>query len=250
MDRGSRRSGSAGAQRAQWRGHAQFPYRQRGHRAGRERIGRGSCPRLSHSHWRSVTMRTAQRFRSGGRRVRNDRDRAVLGLASRQMTVINAQPATKFTVRLHTASGHTHVDSVLPRHMGSGSWKHRDMVGYTSVGVGTAKCRFRRGSFTRSPHRRGQAIAAVCRGAHRRPCGTVASATPATLQGENENGGARVRRQLQTRNLHFAVRPVPKVRYSEAFQEWICLDYFFSLGPTRRVGVRHNDGSVGILHCR
>jgi len=48
-------------------------------------------------------------------------------------------------------SGHTHggqiclpgpipitLDSVLPRHMGSGSWKHRDMVGYTSVGVGTS----------------------------------------------------------------------------------------------------------------
>ena len=47
-------------------------------------------------------------------------------------------------------SGHTHggqiclpgsipitLASVLPRHMGSGPWKHRDMVGYTSVGVGT-----------------------------------------------------------------------------------------------------------------
>ena len=48
-------------------------------------------------------------------------------------------------------SGHTHggqiclpgsipitLDSVLPRHMGSGPWKHRDTVGYTSVGVGTS----------------------------------------------------------------------------------------------------------------
>src|SRR6516165_7101811 len=48
-------------------------------------------------------------------------------------------------------SGHTHggqiclpgstpitLDSVLPRHMGSGPWKQRDMVGYTSVGVGTS----------------------------------------------------------------------------------------------------------------
>ena len=26
----------------------------------------------------------------------------------------------------------------LPRHMGSGPWKHRDMMGYTSVGVGTS----------------------------------------------------------------------------------------------------------------
>lgn len=47
-------------------------------------------------------------------------------------------------------SGHTHggqiclpgsipitLDSILPRHMGSGSWKYHDMVGYTSVGAGT-----------------------------------------------------------------------------------------------------------------
>jgi predicted MPP superfamily phosphohydrolase len=48
-------------------------------------------------------------------------------------------------------SGHTHggqiclpgsipitLDSVLPRHMGAGPWKHGEMVGYTSVGVGTS----------------------------------------------------------------------------------------------------------------
>jgi predicted MPP superfamily phosphohydrolase len=48
-------------------------------------------------------------------------------------------------------SGHTHggqiclpgsipitLASVLPRHMGSGPWKYRDMVGYTSVGVGSS----------------------------------------------------------------------------------------------------------------
>jgi predicted MPP superfamily phosphohydrolase len=47
-------------------------------------------------------------------------------------------------------SGHTHggqiclpggipitLSSVLPRHMGSGPWKYRDMIGYTSVGVGS-----------------------------------------------------------------------------------------------------------------
>jgi hypothetical protein len=47
--------------------------------------------------------------------------------------------------------GHTHggqiclpgripitLDSVLPRHMGSGSWKYRDMVGYTSAGAGSS----------------------------------------------------------------------------------------------------------------
>lgn len=46
-------------------------------------------------------------------------------------------------------SGHTHggqiclpgrvpitLDSVLPRHMGSGSWNYREMIGYTSVGAG------------------------------------------------------------------------------------------------------------------
>jgi uncharacterized protein len=48
-------------------------------------------------------------------------------------------------------SGHTHggqiclpggipitLDSVLPRHMGSGSWTHRNMIGYTSVGAGSS----------------------------------------------------------------------------------------------------------------
>ena len=30
------------------------------------------------------------------------------------------------------------LDSVLPRHMGSGTWKYHDMVGYTSVGVGSS----------------------------------------------------------------------------------------------------------------
>jgi predicted MPP superfamily phosphohydrolase len=48
-------------------------------------------------------------------------------------------------------SGHTHggqiclpggipitLDSVLPRHMGSGPWKYRGMIGYTSVGAGSS----------------------------------------------------------------------------------------------------------------
>jgi hypothetical protein len=48
-------------------------------------------------------------------------------------------------------SGHTHggqiclpgavpitLDSVLPRRMGSGAWKYHDMIGYTSVGVGSS----------------------------------------------------------------------------------------------------------------
>jgi predicted MPP superfamily phosphohydrolase len=48
-------------------------------------------------------------------------------------------------------SGHTHggqiclpgsipitLDSVLPRRMGSGSWRYHEMIGYTSVGVGSS----------------------------------------------------------------------------------------------------------------
>jgi len=48
-------------------------------------------------------------------------------------------------------SGHTHggqiclpggipisLRSALPRHMGSGSWKYRDLIGYTSVGAGSS----------------------------------------------------------------------------------------------------------------
>jgi predicted MPP superfamily phosphohydrolase len=48
-------------------------------------------------------------------------------------------------------SGHTHggqiclpgsipitLDSVLPRRMGSGNWRYHDMIGYTSVGVGSS----------------------------------------------------------------------------------------------------------------
>jgi uncharacterized protein len=48
-------------------------------------------------------------------------------------------------------SGHTHggqiclpggipitLDSVLPRHMGSGPWRYHDLTGYTSVGVGSS----------------------------------------------------------------------------------------------------------------
>jgi hypothetical protein len=30
------------------------------------------------------------------------------------------------------------LDSVLPRYMGSGSWKYRDMIGYTSAGAGSS----------------------------------------------------------------------------------------------------------------
>jgi uncharacterized protein len=78
----------------------------------------------------------------------------------------SAVPAAEFSILLsHTPeiyrqaahagfklllSGHTHggqiclpgaipiiLDSVLPRRMGAGAWTHRDMIGYTSVGVGS-----------------------------------------------------------------------------------------------------------------
>jgi len=49
--------------------------------------------------------------------------------------------------------------------------------------------------------------------------------------------------------MHFAVRPVPKIGNGEAFEEGICLDYFFSLGSTRCISGRHNEGGIGILHC-
>jgi hypothetical protein len=32
----------------------------------------------------------------------------------------------------------SNLNSVLPRSMGSGAWKYHDMIGYTSVGVGTS----------------------------------------------------------------------------------------------------------------
>ena len=70
---------------------------------------------------------------------------------------------------------------------------------------------------------------------------------PARKIGSSARAG--LLRQLSTRNLHFAVRPVPKFSDGEAFEEGICLNYFFSLGSTRCVGSRHNEGGAGILHC-
>jgi hypothetical protein len=52
----------------------------------------------------------------------------------------------------------------------------------------------------------------------------------------------------RTRNVNFAVRPVSKISDGEAFEEGICLNYFFSLGSTCCVRGRHNEGGVGILH--
>ena len=50
-------------------------------------------------------------------------------------------------------------------------------------------------------------------------------------------------------SVNFAFRPVPKISDGEAFEEGFCLNYFFSLGSTRCVRSRHNEGGVGVLHC-
>ena len=69
--------------------------------------------------------------------------------AARDLTKIYRQAAlADFNVLL---SGHTHggqiclpgripitLSSVLPRRMGAGAWKYRDMIGYTSVGAGSS----------------------------------------------------------------------------------------------------------------
>jgi hypothetical protein len=55
--------------------------------------------------------------------------------------------------------------------------------------------------------------------------------------------------QPLTRNVHFAVRPVPRISDGEAFEEGICLNYFFRLVRPVAFGARHNEGGVGILYC-
>ena len=83
-------------------------------------------------------------------------EKAVTGIPSHEFSIllshtpeIYRQAAlAEFNLLL---SGHTHggqiclpggfpitLGSVLPRHMGSGPWKYRDMIGYTSVGAGSS----------------------------------------------------------------------------------------------------------------
>jgi uncharacterized protein len=83
-------------------------------------------------------------------------EKATSGIALEEFTILLShtpeiyRQATYADFNLLLA-GHTHVgqiclpggipitlDSVLPRHMGSGAWKYRAMRGYTSVGVGSS----------------------------------------------------------------------------------------------------------------
>jgi uncharacterized protein len=83
-------------------------------------------------------------------------EKAASGIPSDELSILLShtpeiyQPAALANFNL-LLSGHTHggqiclpggtpitLGSVLPRHMGSGSWKYRSMIGYTSVGAGSS----------------------------------------------------------------------------------------------------------------
>ena len=81
-------------------------------------------------------------------------EKAASGIPSNEFSILLSHTPEIYQQAAHAdfnvlLSGHTHggqiclpggipitLDSVLPRHMGSGSWRYRDMSGYTSVGVG------------------------------------------------------------------------------------------------------------------
>jgi uncharacterized protein len=83
-------------------------------------------------------------------------EKAVSQLAGDEFSILLSHTPEIYRQAAHAdfdllLSGHTHggqiclpgaipitLDSVLPRRMGSGLWKYRDMVGYTSVGVGSS----------------------------------------------------------------------------------------------------------------
>jgi uncharacterized protein len=82
-------------------------------------------------------------------------EKAVSGLPGDEFSILLSHTPEIYRQAAHAdfdllLSGHTHggqiclpgaipitLDSALPRRMGSGLWKYRDMVGYTSVGVGS-----------------------------------------------------------------------------------------------------------------
>jgi uncharacterized protein len=81
-------------------------------------------------------------------------EKAASGIPSNEFSILLSHTPEIYQQAAHAdfnvlLSGHTHggqiclpggipitLDSVLPPHMGSGSWTYRDMNGYTSVGVG------------------------------------------------------------------------------------------------------------------
>ena len=81
-------------------------------------------------------------------------EKAASGIPSNEFSILLSHTPEIYQQAAHAdfnvlLSGHTHggqiclpggipitLDSVLPRHMGSGSWTFREMSGYTSVGVG------------------------------------------------------------------------------------------------------------------
>jgi len=76
------------------------------------------------------------------------RNAAFSNLISHTPEIYRQAAHANFNVLL---GGHTHggqiclpggvpltLDSVLPRSMGAGPWKHGEMIGYTSVGAGSA----------------------------------------------------------------------------------------------------------------
>ena len=81
-------------------------------------------------------------------------EKATSGIPSEAFTILLAHTPEIYRQASHAdfdvlLSGHTHggqiclpgripvtLDSVLPRSLGSGPWRHHDMIGYTSVGAG------------------------------------------------------------------------------------------------------------------
>ena len=83
-------------------------------------------------------------------------EKAAAGIPREEFSILISHTPEIYRHAAHSGfdvliSGHTHggqiclpggipitLDSKLPRHMGSGSWRYHDMIGYTSVGVGSS----------------------------------------------------------------------------------------------------------------
>jgi len=83
-------------------------------------------------------------------------EKAAAGIADSEFTILLSHTPEIYRQAAHAdfdllLAGHTHggqiclpggipiiLEAVLPRHMGAGAWKYRNMHGYTSVGVGSS----------------------------------------------------------------------------------------------------------------